>query len=202
MKRSLLFLVILLSLLFTPNEMYAQKRNVGRWVKSFVENEDGGIGDAFYAQFIQGKIFDINIKGYKTERVKLLIRVDKTVIDGFALAVIDENNRFVHLSNNTTITITEDWETDVNIKLDEIRRDGANCACIVRSNPHLNNLADYLCRGYCTIIIGTDDKYGEPQLYVFEIKDETHGLDVAVDDLLEFHNMIEETLRLNEMFLH
>ena len=202
MKRSLSFLLIIFGLTFISNEIYAQERDVGKWVKSFDENKDGSIGEVFYAQFLQGKIFDINTKGYKNERVKLLIRVDKAVIDGFALAVIDKNNHFVHLGNNTTLNITVDWETDVNIALDEIRRDGVNCACIVKSAPHLNNLADYLCQGYCTIVIGTNDKYGEPQLYVFEIQDETHGLDAAVDDLLEFYDMIEETLRLNEMFLH
>lgn len=198
MKKNLLFLVALLGILFASNEMYAQERNIGKWVKSFDENKDGSIGAPFFGQFIQGKIYDKYTQRYKTERVRLVIRVDKEVIDGFALAVVDEYDRFVYLGNNTIINITEDWNATVNIGFDEVREN----MCIIRSSPHLNNLADYLCQGYCTIIIGTDDKYGEPQLYVFEIKDETHGLDAAVDNLLEFHNMIEETLRLNEMFLH
>ena len=56
MKRSLSFLLILFGLTFISNEIYAQERDVGKWVKSFDENKDGSIGEVFYAQFLQGKI--------------------------------------------------------------------------------------------------------------------------------------------------
>ena len=160
MKRIVLLLLTFFLLLFlNPVDSCAQKRYTGNWKKCFSTDDDGGIDSPYYVLFLQGRVFEEN--GYTNERVKLLVKVDKAVVDGLSLAVIDENSDIVYLGQSARVNITKDWETSTSIGVDKVWN---GIVCIIRTRPHLNRLMDFLCEGFCTIILGNSNEYGDNKL--------------------------------------
>ncbi len=181
-------------LLSVPLNTYGQRRNTGNWKIGFYSDDNGGIDEPYYQMFIYGNRFEDN------KKVKLLLRVDVAVINGFSLVVTDENNNFLHLGDKTIIRVTEDWENDETLKVNFANFE-LGSVLMIKEQTSLSRFADLLCSGKFAIIIHSLGAFPEDKLYVFEINNETLHLGEAVDNLLDFHKSINEVLKINEMYI-
>ena len=189
-----LFVIVLILLFSTPLNTYGQCQDTGNWKIGFYPDENGGLDKPYYQIFLHGKLHGGNTK------VKLLVRVDIAVINGFCLVVTDENNNILHLGDNAIVRITEDWENDEILKTN-FQNYEFGSLCTITEQTSLNRFADLLCNGKFAIIIQSSGRFSGDRLYVFEIYNETLRLGEAVDNLIYFYKSINDVLKINNIYI-
>lgn len=181
--KKFLFLLFSLGVLLIPADVAAQKRDTGNWELGFYRNADDEIGEPYYQVVIPGLRFD------NKKNIKLVIKVDYAVINGFTLLLLDEKNEPINdLGFGTKIGYSENWRTETRIKkfiqVDRCLRG----ACCLESQSSVYELADLLCKEDFAIYLIPTNQNGESIMYGVVISNETQGLMGAICNLQEMYN--------------
>ena len=183
MKKCVLFLLLFFGCMQWAVVGFAQRRDTGNWELGFYKTADGERGNPFYQVVLPGLNFNNN------ESVKLIIKVDYAVINGFTLSLLDKNGEYINLGEAVRIGFSENWRTETRIKnfIEVDRTHIRGQACYVESQSQINKLADLLCKEDFAIFIYITNG-DNAEIYGTVIGNETQHLEGAVDNLLIMHN--------------
>ena len=183
MKKFLFFLLFSFGALLIPANVAAQKRDTGNWELGFYGNANDDVREPYYQVIIPG------FRSDNKKEVKLVIKVDYAVVNGFTLSLLDEKNeQITDLGFDTKIGYSEDWRTEKRIK-NFIKVDrNYRAVCYLESQSSVNELADLLCKEDFAIFLISTNRNGESVMYAMVVNNETQKLMGAIHNLLEMYN--------------
>ena len=179
--------LLLICLLFSIT-INAQIKNTGQWRAGLYESSSNQglerLSQVYYQLVLSGKTIDYN------ENVKLLIRCDFCVVNGFSIILIDNYGNIITLGN------------DVNIRLQFYGKDnyhGMNAdsviersACIVDSEENLKTFITYLIKGNFSMTLTNNYKK-----YKFNVSNESLNFENVLRNIQELNNEFEKVRMLN-----